>query len=681
MFQYSLVLKELILVFAFFTLASPVHAQTVEFPGEVGFGKFAKGLMMSVLLAGVVFFALVLSPGYSFAQQAGNPTIPDTTLRTHATIHSIGLEWDLTGDNNHNAQCSVRYRKAGELAWKDAMSLIRVDYFGRYLCDDFDDGSTCHPRSTADRPYNMLAGSIFFLDPSTTYEIELKLTDADGGSTQKNLNITTRGYPQLPTTGNTYHVVPGSGGGDGSANNPFKGPAAAEAVAQPGDIFLLHRGYYSTYTFQKAGQSSKHIVWKSAGDGDVVFYRATAAGDYQWFEGITFQYEQGKPWNAWNPAFRAVDQIEGVLLRNKFLGHALSIYLGPGNEKEQRDFEWHPDPGRTRDWYIAHNTIIGSKDKIQNNYQNHNDPLHVADEVIFAGKGIVFANNYVAETTDAVSASGSNHDIYHNDIRDVYDDGFEMDSCYANIRIWENRLINIKNSALSFQPQFAPPWYFIRNQVVGMRNHSFFKFRVESSNVIVNNTLVGWGQMMRRAHHIFSGKTYNNLWIQSGGTDRFWAPNSCNNPGTKGWTCITPDVYFPNWRTDMDYNGYDFGQSYPLFDRGGWGGPYNSLSAFSEALGVEANGVEVNKNLIFDQFNVPSSETENISLQVLRLHSGSNAVDAGKVIPNITDNFSGSSPDLGALELGHPAPAYGPQNSTSPPDTTPPSAPRNLRIL
>ena len=44
-----------------------------------------------------------------------------------------------------------------------------------------------------------------------------------------------------------------------------------------------------------------------------------------------------------------------------------------------------------------------------------------------------------------------------------------------------------------------------------------------------------------------------------------------------------------------------------------------------------------------------------------RLRRGSAAVDRGTPLPSITDGFSGRAPDLGALELGEPVPAYGPR--------------------
>ncbi len=45
----------------------------------------------------------------------------------------------------------------------------------------------------------------------------------------------------------------------------------------------------------------------------------------------------------------------------------------------------------------------------------------------------------------------------------------------------------------------------------------------------------------------------------------------------------------------------------------------------------------------------------------LRLKAGSRAVDAGVVLPGITDGFKGKAPDLGAYELGEPLPHYGPR--------------------
>jgi hypothetical protein len=43
------------------------------------------------------------------------------------------------------------------------------------------------------------------------------------------------------------------------------------------------------------------------------------------------------------------------------------------------------------------------------------------------------------------------------------------------------------------------------------------------------------------------------------------------------------------------------------------------------------------------------------------LRPGAAAVDRGMRLPTVTDTFTASAPDLGALEIGQPAPQYGPR--------------------
>ena len=68
--------------------------------------------------------------------------------------------------------------------------------------------------------------------------------------------------------------------------------------------------------------------------------------------------------------------------------------------------------------------------------------------------------------------------------------------------------------------------------------------------------------------------------------------------------------------------------------------------------------------------NVPALDARNVStLQNLydaedldfRLRPGSSAVDKGMVLASVTDGFTGSAPDLGALEVDAVAPHYGPR--------------------
>jgi len=139
------------------------------------------------------------------------------TVRRYSTLHSIGVEWDIEGDINHHATCAVEYRQAGRAEWSKALDLLRIDYHG------------WHDKKKADRHYNMLAGSLFFLKPGAKYEVRLK--DPDGGDRVEQFEIATRPVPVLPAGGRTFHVVPGDGGGRGTEADPFRRLAEADMAA------------------------------------------------------------------------------------------------------------------------------------------------------------------------------------------------------------------------------------------------------------------------------------------------------------------------------------------------------------------------------------------------------------------------------------------------------------------
>ena len=59
------------------------------------------------------------------------------------------------------------------------------------------------------------------------------------------------------------------------------------------------------------------------------------------------------------------------------------------------------------------------------------------------------------------------------------------------------------------------------------------------------------------------------------------------------------------------------------------------------------------------------------------LHSQSDAIDRGLVLPNINDDYVGNAPDLGAVELGSEAVIYGARDI----DIMPPAPPTDLAIV
>ena len=212
-------------------------------------------LLVFTLLAGV-------APDVS----AQTDSVSPGALLTYSTIYSVGLEWDVANDADHDATATVEYRVTGAAQWRAAGALVRVDYNGR----------------------NMLAGSILFLQPGTEYQVRVSLSDPDGGGEARSLAVRTRGLPTAPAGGRVFYVMPGVGGGDGSPQAPFQGVTAAEAVAQAGDTFLLHAGSYGPIRFSRPGTTASYIAWKALGDGDVAMGGVQVAASHIWLEGLPF---------------------------------------------------------------------------------------------------------------------------------------------------------------------------------------------------------------------------------------------------------------------------------------------------------------------------------------------------------------------------------------------------------
>src|SRR5262245_2962868 len=119
-------------------------------------------LLSCAAVGAAVLFALPASA--QTATTAGAITTPYPTSR------GIAIEWAITGDSNANGVVAVRYRANGASAWKTGMPLVRVPA-GSNTTGTFGSGGG--------QWSNKHAGSLFDLEPSQIYDIELTLTDPD----------------------------------------------------------------------------------------------------------------------------------------------------------------------------------------------------------------------------------------------------------------------------------------------------------------------------------------------------------------------------------------------------------------------------------------------------------------------------------------------------------------------
>lgn len=554
-------------------------------------------------LRAVVLLAFATFPFVASAQSVTDPVTPDR-LRTYSTIYSIGIEWDILNDTNHDAAASVDYRVAGTSTWSAALPLVRVD----------------------DGVVNRLAGSVMFLHPATHYQVRVSLRDPDGGAAVRTVEVTTRRIPVAPT-GRVLHVVPGSGGGSGSPGDPFGGIAAAQSVALPGDSFLLHAGPYGgRIRFDRGGSATRYVAWKAAGDGEVLLDGIDVAASHLWLEGLTVRNQRY--------ALVSVDAPTNVVVtRCRLLVNHHGVFLSGGGTR----------------WYIADNTIVGDTRTESGSFDGEGIDLQTTS-------GHTVAHNSITKVADGLSYPDVNVDIFGNDIFDTSDDGLEPDYGGANVRMWGNRIHNALHNGISFQPQRGAPWYIIRNQIAGSVEAAF-KFRTTDRFVLLHNTIVHWGtawpgtsMMCCNEGHLLRAIARNNLWISIQG-GQIW-----------GF-----DAAMRDWRTDLDYDGFDWGEAINAFAYQGI--THADLFSLAAASGLETHGTRVFRDTCFEQLEVPAPSPASVPPQVMTLREGCEAVDAGAALPNINDGFAGAGPDLGAHEHGHAPAAYGPR---PPVDVTPP---------
>ncbi len=632
--------------------------------------------------------ALLVTVGVSaFAQdgtQAGRFTVE------HPTLHNLGFEWAISGDDNRNAAVSVDFRLVGDSKWRKALPLVRI-------------GGERVFRTREHLDYTVpdgFAGSILNLEPGGEYECRLELTDPDGtsGETMHTVRVKTRSEPQPYTGGRTLHVYPpyhegereephftsllqayyGSGLGDWSV--------VWEQRAQPGDTILVHAGLYKndrlnyvdpmmtpfdgTMSLTLKATREKPLTIKAAGDGEVVFDGAgnhrvfdVMASEHHIFDGLTIR-----------------DTDVGIFAGQKEVLGAIGLTV-KNCRFENIGFGVWTEYAGSSDFYISDNVFIGRNERnllvgwtgplwaSAGPYGSHEMRSYYAVKVY--GPGHVIAHNSVAYFHDGIGIStygtpendperrASAIDIYNNDIHMSGDDFIETDGGVHNIRVYNNRGVNAAHGGYSSQPVFGGPVYFYRNLLYHVPSGVAFKFSAKPAGLFVfHNTIIGEqtardpSANMHYRNNLFLGRDTANRGIMTwaNATDTFSTDYNGFRPN-KGvaeqfrWLAPKPgdrmyDAKRDDWKT------------------------FRSLREFQTSTGQESHGIEVDFD-IFENMTPPDPSKRHAIYHAadldFQLSRGSKAIDAGVAIPTVNENFAGRAPDLGALEAGRPEPVYGPR--------------------
>jgi len=520
----------------------------------------------------------------------------------YPTLEHLSVTWTVDGDENENATATVRYRAEGG-PWREGTPLQRVPA-----------GENTNAGFTWD---NTLSGSLFGLQPGTTYEVEVFLSDPDGGCAIETMEATTRIEPQAPDGAPVTAVSPG-------------GLQAALDAASPGDILELADGTYAGATVGVDGMPDAPIVLRASGS-------ATLEGDLR-IDG------------------RQHIMVEGLTVRGqiKFNGASNLTIRGCTVEAEADGIVTQT---RSENLFIADNTVRGSTSWTENALGVDGD--NIGEGILVNGPGHVIQNNFVTGFRDGISfVEGEGQavdqrsiDVLYNDIYDCADDGIEADFCMGNCRIVGNRLTNTF-IALSSQPGLGGPTYFVRNALYNVILSAFKLQRSSVGDVLWHNTVVKNGDAFGvYTTDVFSHlHTRNNLFI--------------GGPGGEygGWSSGQGDVLslgaLDVGSSDLNYDG--FGSTNGMFAGNVGDATFDSLEAL-RSMTTETDAVEVTLDVFAGPVDYPSDPFPAAAGQDLRIDEAGAAVDVGTVIPGINDDHAGAGPDLGAYEAGEALPAYGPR--------------------
>jgi len=549
--------------------------------------------------------------------------VPGQFIVDPPTIENLGFRWYVAGDSNRNASVTVEFRKLGQSHWRQALPMLRVHHevvnqvYGPY------------------RTGNLFAGSVLFLEPETTYEVRFTMSDPDGGAPveSKVVEATTRHEPRAFEQGRTIPVS-----------------SAQELVggfrrARPGDIFLLAPGVYKgPFDFDKSGTAEKPIVIRGPAEGEAILEGdgvdsrsriVTLNGTHHLhFEGLTFRSAQmavyvAKPGGS-----------EGLVIRGcRIYDVVYGINTGCPNSKN---------------WYIADNDIVGINPTwYPRDPKTYMQPGHTGINIY--GQGHVICYNRITRFSDSaaiynfgpppddVAMHCVNIDFYNNDLSWAQDDTFEADYGCHNVRFYRNRCYNA-HTGMSTQPFYGGPVYLIRNELYGITSLSYKLNNYPAGIEAYNNTSCCAGSGFRPPPIWQNGHFRNNLFMGGSGY---------------ALTSGSPTAY-----STMDYNAYRRNEPDRLVnwkDHEGSVGRYKTLEAFSRVTGLEQHGMLVDYDVFVDAGPPVKGKTCEPGGYNLALRADSEVIDVGIVLPQITDDFTGTAPDLGCYELDREPPHYGPR--------------------
>jgi len=293
-------------------------------------------------------------------------------------------------------------------------------------------------------------------------------------------------------------------------------------------------------------------------------------------------------------------------------------------------------------------------------------------------------------------------DFYNNYMTNFHDNPFETDGGMHNIRVMRNLMLNSASHAFCNQPIIGGPAYWIRNVAYHLPGGSTRLTGGSAGVLFYNNTILS----ETAAQGASNVHWRNNLILGQNSSPAIFSINTYTNYSSSDYNGFRPNpgaaVAFqwnsPPFSKAADYSSLAGGgqgrgaggaagtgrgaDAAAAAGRGaapvGRGGPavanraiesrgFATLPEYGAATKQDQHSVLLDYDVFVKVARLDAQDRSRIQTVYkgedldFALRAGSAAVDRGMKLPTVTDGFTGSAPDLGALEVGRPAPQYGPR--------------------
>jgi len=629
---------------------------------------------------------LIVIPSFvafnAFAQNS--TTVGAVTIESTFECLSVVVEY--SGDDNADNAVSFLYRESGGGSFVQAHDMVRLTR-------------------------RRWAGSIVGLDPGTQVDVRVEFSDPDGidGEAAAGSSAWTRAEGVPAGTGAAYHVSALAGSdetGSGGEESPWATIQKAADEVTEGDTVIVHEGVYrEEVVVRSSGEPDNPVTFKAAEGESVVIDGSheslagpggdewTSHSGSVWYAQLDvpagfvaedgrrlYHYEdaladleslaEGYP-GGWfydessgrlyvrtreedNPDDHAVQVgrvdngfyidgrhdivIEGFEIRFQGSGpYGKSIYIRHSSRVWVRNCILHSSNGSVLirfedsednviEWNDIYDTEVTSWD--WDDVKAHD--AENSGVSVRGGSGNVVRFNSVHGIFNGIALStwgdleneafNHNVDVYGNRLYDISDDGIEPEGACINMRIWGN-FMDDHHNCISLAPITIGPLYAWRNVMSNFYAGSF-KVSVDSEGpcFLYHNTA-------------YSDEPEQNAFSPSGGYGNMTFRNNIFRSTRYVIEDMGENISGVTWDYDNLFTT-DSGRFVKWDDV-----RYADLAEFSGATGFETHGMSA-VSLFVDvaglDFNLQETSPE---------------VDSAAAIPNFSDGYCGSAPDIGAYEF------------------------------